>query len=171
MKRIYLLTGSPGVGKTTLIKEAISGSAAKAGGFVTSDIRVQKARQGFEIRALDGPSGVLAHVDFESPFRVSKYGVNVEILDAIGVASLRRATKDSDTIVIDEIGKMELVSMAFRDAVLEAFDSGKKVLGTIMLASHPWADRIKADSRVQLITLTKANYLEVLAEVESWLRT
>ncbi len=169
MKHIYLLTGPPGVGKTTLLKEAVSASEKRAGGFITSEIRIRKSRQGFEIRTFHGSSGVLAHVDFDSPFRVSKYGVNMETLNDIGVASLRRAISKDQVIVIDEIGKMELLSMSFRDAVLETFDCGKKVLGTIMLAPHPWADRIKKDSRVKLVTLTKTNYQDTLADVKFWL--
>jgi len=72
-------------------------------------------------------------------------------------------------VVIDEIGKMELFSTAFKDAVLEAFNSKKRVLGTIMSTSHSWADGIKRHPNVALIAVTRANREQVLKQVISWL--
>ncbi len=169
MKQAYLLTGGPGVGKTTLIKQAIDKAQVNAGGFLTEEIRAGGVRQGFRIVTLDGQGAILAHIDFMSPFRVSKYGVDVESLDTVGVAALRDAIRECDVVVIDEIGKMELFSPSFKDAVLEALDSRKRMLGTIMFASHPWADDIKRHPDVALITVTRANREQVLERVVSWL--
>jgi len=171
MKQAYLLTGKPGVGKTTLIREALSQAKKTPGGFYTREIRSQALRQGFEIVTLDGLTAVLAHVSFESPYRVSKYGINVDNLNSVGVAAIRRAIKECDLIVIDEIGKMELLSLDFREAVLEALGSSRKVLGTIMLPPHPWADRIKKDSRVKLVQVSRSNHQQVLREVSAWLNS
>jgi len=169
MKKAYLLTGGPGVGKTTLIKQALDRAYIKAGGFFTEEIRAGGLRQGFRIVTLDGRSAILAHIDFKSPFRVSKYGIDIESLDTVGVAALRDAIRECDVVVIDEIGKMELFSPSFKDAVLEALDSEKRVLGTIMFTSHPWADGIKRHANAALITVTRANREQVLAQVISWL--
>ena len=169
MKQVYLLSGSPGVGKTTLIRQALSSVKKKPGGFYTREIRSQTLRQGFEIVTLDGSSAILAHVDFQSPYRVSKYGVNVDNLNNVGIVALRRAIQECDIVVIDEIGKMELFSLAFREAVLEALKSRRKVLGTIMLSPHPWADQIKKDARVKVLLVSKANHQQVLKEVLAWL--
>jgi nucleoside-triphosphatase len=170
MKQAYLLTGPPGVGKTTLIKEAITAIEQRAGGFYTREMRSQGVRQGFEIVTLDGASAILASIDFHGPCRVSKYGVMADNLDNVGVAALRRATKECAIVVVDEIGKMELFSPAFREAVLEALDSGKKLLGTIMLAPHPWADRIKQDPRVEVVMVSRANHQQVAQELLAWLK-
>jgi len=169
MKKAYLLTGGPGVGKTTLIKQALDRAYIKAGGFFTEEIRAGGVRQGFRIVTLDGRNAILAHIDFKSPFRVSKYGVDIESLDKVGVAALRDAVRECDVVVIDEIGKMELFSPSFKDAVLEALDSEKRVLGTIMLTSQPWADGIKRHANTALITVTRANREQILARVISWL--
>jgi nucleoside-triphosphatase len=72
-------------------------------------------------------------------------------------------------VVIDEIGKMELFSEAFRGAVLAALGSGKRVLGTIMLAPHPWADNVKRRPEVEVVALTRANRDEVVEGVAEWL--
>ncbi|MFQ5987800.1 MAG: NTPase, partial [Dehalococcoidia bacterium] len=170
MKKACLLTGGPGVGKTTIIKQAIGNLQGKAGGFFTEEIRAGGVRQGFRIVTLEGQSATLAHIDIKSPYRVSKYGVDMEGLDRVGVAALRVATRECDLVVVDEIGKMELFSPSFREAVLEAIDGGKRVLGTIMLTSHPWADRIKRHPNVALISVTRMNQRQVLEQVLAWLK-
>lgn len=169
MKQVYLLTGKPGVGKTSLIKEAISGMHGRAGGFYTEEIRSHGTREGFRLVTLDGSSAILAHTGSKSPFRVSRYGVDVESLDRVGVAALRKAALDCDLLVIDEIGKMELFSAQFREAVLQIIDSGKRVVGTIMLNPHPWADAIKRHPRVNVLTVTVENRPQVLDELKRWL--
>lgn len=170
MANVYLLTGSPGTGKTTIIREAIAKSKAKAGGFYTEEIRSGGIRQGFRITTLDGQDAILAHISIPSHHRVSKYGVDTHNLDEVGVTSLHRAIKESDLIVIDEIGKMELFSPRFKEAVLQAIDSGKKVLGTIMLSPYPFADEIKHHPQVKVIEISRANHNQVLREVISWLK-
>lgn len=74
-----------------------------------------------------------------------------------------------DVVVIDEIGKMELFSPDFREAVLESVNNDKRVLGTIMLSSHPWADQIRQNPNVFIITVTRTNHRDVLEQVLQWL--
>jgi nucleoside-triphosphatase len=170
MASVCLLTGSPGTGKTTVIRQAIAGSEIKAGGFYTEEIRSGGIRQGFRIVTLDGQDAILAHVDNHSRYRVSKYGVDITNLDNIGVAAIEQAIAESDLIVIDEIGKMELFSPRFSEAVLKAINSGKKVLGTIMLNPHPFADDIKRHPNVKIVELSRANHDQVLKEILDWLK-
>jgi nucleoside-triphosphatase len=169
MKSVYLLTGKPGSGKTSLIKQALSGIGGKAGGFYTEEIRPAGEREGFRIVTLDGQNAILAHTGIRSQYRVSKYGVDLTYLEQIGVSTLRKAALECPLVVIDEIGKMELFSPLFRNAIWDIIESGKPVLGTIMLNPHPWADIIKAKSQVNIINVTRNNHPEVLAELKSWL--
>ena len=171
MSQTLLLTGAPGTGKTTTIREAISSSNAKAGGFYTQEMRQGTARLGFEIITLDGHRAILAHADFHRPQRVGKYGVDVATLDRVAVTAARQAMRESDVVVIDEVGKMELLSPAFRDVLIEVLNSRKRLLGTIMLQPHPFVDQIKRDARVRVVLLTRANRQEVFDQVTEWLRT
>lgn len=169
MKRVYLLTGRPGTGKTSLIKQAVAQFRGKAGGFYTEEIRSQGIRLGFKLVTLDGQEATLAHVDFPSRYRVSKYGVDVDSLDRVGVSALRQAVEQCDLVIVDEIGKMELFSAGFREAVREIMASGRRVLGTIMLAPNPWADAIKRHPQVNLVEVTRTNYHRVLDDLQRWL--
>ena len=169
MQQVCLLTGRPGTGKTSLIKQVVARMEGKAGGFFTEEIRGQGGREGFRLVTLDGGETILAHVSLRSPYRVGKYGVDVEGLERVGIPALEKTARQCDLVVIDEIGKMELFSPRFREAVLQVIDGGKRVLGTIMLSPNPWADAIKQRPQVNLITVTRDNYHRVLAELLTWL--
>jgi nucleoside-triphosphatase len=169
MKKAYLLSGQPGSGKTTIIKEVLSKVGKSAGGFYTEEIRNHGIRQGFRIITLDGESATLAHSGISSPYHVSKYGVDINSMDRVAIPAVREAICNRDIVVIDEIGKMELFSRSFRDAVIEALESEKRVLGTIMLASHPWADVVKRRAEVEIIWVTRLNSSKVVDQVLGYL--
>jgi nucleoside-triphosphatase len=170
MNSVFLITGLPGTGKTSLIKQALASSPGIiAGGFFTEEIRLQGIREGFRIVTLDGKTALLASIKIQSQHRVSKYGVDINSLDGLGVSALKRAFENCDLVIIDEIGKMELISEQFKAVVLEIIESGTSVLGTVILKSDPWADMIKQRSQVNLLTLTRHNRGEVLKKVLEWL--
>jgi nucleoside-triphosphatase len=170
MKGVYLLTGRPGTGKTSLIKAAVADFKGRTGGFYTEELRSEAGeRYGFRLMTLDGGSGVLAHVKNKSRERVGKYGVDVRVLDDIGVTAIFEAIASCDVIVIDEIGRMELFSVRFKEAVVKAIESDKKVLGTVMLNHNPFADMIKRRPEVELIPVMRTNNEQVLEEIKTWL--
>jgi nucleoside-triphosphatase len=171
MKTAYLFCGEPGSGKTTAIMEVLAGSGKSCGGFYTEEIRTGGIRQGFSIATLDGKSATLAHTAISSRYRVSKYGVDIKSMDEVAVPAVREAIRSCDVVVIDEIGKMELFSPSFKEVVIEALQSGKKVLGAIMLAPHPWADGIKQRPEVEIVTVTRNNRNEVIKRMLEWLES
>lgn len=166
-----MLTGAPGTGKTTIIREVLRDAGTSAGGFYTEEIRRGGVREGFRIVSLEGTEAVLAHVSIMSKYRVGKYGVDVGAMDTVGVPAIRNAVRSNNTVVIDEIGRMELFSSLFRSAVAEALDSGRKVIGTIMLAPNPWADGVKRRPDVEILSVTRSNHEEVIGRLVGWLKS
>jgi nucleoside-triphosphatase len=163
MKTAYLVTGEPGIGKTTLIRQVVSTMRMRAAGFYTEDLRTSGTREGFRIVTLEGDIALLASAGHPGPVRVSKYGVDLEELERIGVAAIRRAMDRGHVVVADEVGRMQLFSRAFRQTMFEAVRDGHPVLGTVMLGRNPYADKIKAHRNVELLTLTEDSRNEILA--------
>ena len=171
VKKACLLTGEPGCGKTTIIKDVLSRVDKSAGGFYTEEIRNQGIRHGFRIVTLDGKQAVLSHVNIKGRYRVGKYGVNIDSMEKMACPAVEEAIRYCDIVVVDEIGKMELFSTSFKEVLNEALKSGKKILGTIMLASHPWADGMKQREDVEVIQVTRSNRDEVFYNVIRWLES
>jgi nucleoside-triphosphatase len=165
-----LVTGRPGVGKTTLINRVLEEVDVDAGGFTTHEIRERGSRVGFAITDLRGGSGVLAHVDCRSDYRVGRYGVNREDLERIGVPAIREAVRRSRLVVMDEIGRMELCSPEFRAAVQEALASPVPVLGTIQDRAGPFLDAVRARDDVEIVRVDERNRDRLAGELASRVR-
>ena len=168
-----LITGRPGVGKTTAIKQVAAALGQRAGGFYTEEICGPGGRKGFRLVTLPwgGREAVMAHVDIRSRHRVGRYGVDVATLDLVGVAAIRAAieSRDAIAVVIDEIGKMELFSGEFRGAALKAMSSGKIVVATVMQKNHDWVSALKAMPQVTVWEITKANRDGMPGRVLEWI--
>ena len=174
MTRTLLLTGRPAVGKTTVIKTVAQALGKRAAGFYTEEIRGPCGREGFRLVGLHGGRATLAHVTLRKAGsgrpRVGRYGVDVAALDRIGVVALERAAGQGQVVIIDEIGKMELFSEAFKNAVLAAMDGQVPVVATVMARPHPWVDVLKAKSGVTLWQVTAGNRARMPLQVLDWLR-
>lgn len=165
MSKNILLTGPPGCGKTTIIRQVVAMYPGKAGGFYTRETRQEGKRTGFEIVTLGGRTAPLANVNFPKIFRVGKYGVDLQGLEEVGIPTLTRAMRDNCLVVIDEIGPMELFSHLFREAVTKALDGPCKVLGTIYLKNLPFTDEIKARPDVQIVEVRPDMREELLPQL------
>ena len=151
-----LLTGRPGIGKTTLIKRLIEATPLSKGGFYTEEVREKGQRVGFSLTTLDGKKSLLAHIRIKSPYRVGRYGVDIDTFEAIGVESIIKAISDNKLIIVDEIGRMELFSKKFRDVVLQALKTGR-VVATIKKGKGYFIDEIKSRKDVKVIEMNLEN--------------
>ena len=165
MKRKVLLTGRPGCGKTTLVRRVVKELAQSAGGFYTEEIRERGLRRGFKIVTLDGKEGVFAHVNFKTHQRLGKYGLDLSPLETISIEAVRKAIREREVTVIDEIGPMEIRSAIFRDVVNEALNSRAPLLGTITARPFPFTDAIKKRRDVTLIEVRGDNREQLVSEL------
>jgi nucleoside-triphosphatase len=167
-----LLTGQPGIGKTTVIQQVLSGIKIAAGGFYTQEMREKGLRQdlrpcrrtGFSLRTLDGKQGVLAHCDYQGSNRIGRYGVNIALFERLALPALEQALEQKELVVIDEIGRMELFSARFQEIVWRILDQTRRhVLGTIHQARDTFVSSIKKRGDVEIITVNQANRDELPA--------
>jgi len=153
-----LITGLPGCGKSTLVKEIVNELGVRAGGIVTPEIRESGIRKGFRIIDMASKKeGILSHISLPAP-RIGKYGVNLKDLEGIGVKAIRDALKNPEItlVVMDEVGAMEMISEKFRNAVEDALSSDKDCL---IVLHRNFVKRYR--DRGKLFFLTKENRDEV----------
>jgi nucleoside-triphosphatase len=153
-----LVEARPGAGKTTAVirlAERLREAGLPLGGFVTEEIREGRRRSGFRIETFAGRRGVLAHVDLPGPPRVGKYGVDLEAFERLALPTLEPPA--GGVTVIDELGKMELASARFRDAVGALLDADVALVATVHAFRHPFTDELKRRPGVELVRLTRAN--------------
>ena len=163
-----LLTGPPGVGKTTLVLHALAGLPPVASGFVTRELRQDGERVGFAVETLAGARAVLAHSDLRSPHRVGRYRVDLAAFEAVALPAIDPALGGVRLIVVDEIGKMECFSTRFRELVVAALDSDRAVLATVPLRGDRFVEGLKARPDVTLLHVTPGNRDELVGKVTGW---
>ena len=165
-----LITGPPGVGKTTLIKRLIE-HAKSLGigvyGFITTEVREGDSRIGFKIIDVNnGREAWLAHIDlFVGGPRVGRYNVNLRAMEEIGIPAIK-ATSPGSAVFVDEIGKMELMHGDFLGTLEEVVDR-VHFLGTIYMAYRTNKPVVSFVSRhgFRVVELTRFNRDRVLNEL------
>jgi len=164
----FLVTGPPGEGKTTLVRE-LAGRLKDLhpGGFYTEEVRREGRRTGFRLIGLDGSEAVLAHVDLPLPRRVGRYGVDVRAFDAF--------LKDLDTrgrevLLVDEIGKMECFSPSFRGLVHHWLDGPAVVVATVAEKGEGLVRDVKLRADCELLVLERSRAQALLDRLEAGVR-
>lgn len=162
-----LLTGAPGVGKTTVIRrvgERLTG--VRLGGFYTAEMRVAGGREGFRLIGYDGSERLFAHTRLPAP-RVSRYGVDVAALEAATDALLDPGA--GEVFLVDEIGRMECLSGRFVAAMRRLLDSGRLVVATVALHGGGFITEVKRRPDVMMREVTRANRDALSIGIIAWI--
>jgi len=175
VQRVFL-TGEPGSGKTTVLTKAaevLSSRGLRVGGMISNEVREEGIRVGFSIEDVRTHQlGTLADVTLSQGPRIGKYTVNLNDLESVGAAGIRNAIESAEVILIDEIGPMELKSIAFVESVQAALTSGKHILGTIhRRASHNLILEVKSNPQVAILVVTRQNRDQLPVQIANRIRS
>lgn len=167
-KRVWLLTGPHGIGKTTVLQKTLAlllqTDDDKAGpdGFVTVP---NKEASGYDLLSLGGKRVTLAATsenNFADPTTVTLPDGRAVTVDRAAIEEMIGETLSmallGQAVVIDEIGPLLLASDHFSDHLWWLLEhGGGTILATVTPGSHPFIDRIKAHPVVERIEVTKEN--------------
>ena len=163
MIKNILIIGLPKSGKSTLLKKIISSYKNKVG-FITDEIRENQERKGFEIETSKGEKIILAHINFKTNYKVSKYFVKPENLDAV-IRKISKFTK-KDILYLDEIGEMELFSEKFKSLVEKFLNSKNVFIATLTkVYTDKFIEQLKKRNDILIIELNENNRREVQKEI------
>lgn len=155
MIKNILVTGVPRSGKSTLLKKVITTQSNKVG-FITLEIRDDKGRVGFELETHKGTRSVLAHINFNTSNKVSKYFVDIKNLDSILPEVSKFLT--NDILYLDEIGQMQLFSTDFQKLVEKYLNAENTLLATLSTVyQNSFTDTIRARKDIHVVEISESN--------------
>jgi nucleoside-triphosphatase len=153
-----LLEGRPGVGKTTVARRLLTllrRAGVPAGGFTTAELRTAGRREGFVVEAASGAREVLAHIGLPGPPRVGRYGVDLAAFERVALPALGDPGPGG-VVVVDELGRMELASAAFRAAVVELLGRDVAVVATVHQGRDRFTEALRRRPDIRVVRVTEA---------------
>ncbi|MGN1045417.1 MAG: NTPase [Candidatus Methanomethylophilaceae archaeon] len=156
------ITGLPGAGKTQALLrviEMLREEDAVIGGMIDEPVINGKHRVGFTVRdLLTGETEMFADTETVSKIMVGRIGVDLSKFEPVAVTAIKNACESADIIVIDEIGKIEVESEAFVNAVREALEMDKPMIITLHKKSrNPLLQDIRRRDDVRILEVTQTN--------------
>lgn len=155
-----LLTGEPGVGKSTILRVVRDNYTSKTYGIISNEILENGKRVGFEAVNSTGERMIFSHTKIiHSSITVgNKYHVDLNAIDNFVVPELQKGLHSPDSLVfIDEIGRMQSFSSRFIKTIQDLLISNANILATIVADPEAWSIPIKKHPAVVLIQVNESN--------------
>lgn len=166
MKKHLFLTGPSGIGKTTIIRQALGTAAGYAGGFITE--RVADGDGSVEGFDLYPAAAAIGHDDFDGQrfldFSTTPPRKDNEVFRESAAQMLREA-EYYPFVMLDEIGGFEMLIPQFRNELAELLNSDAPIIGVIKGAEN--AEELRASFGLgEKFTMLTDNLRAVLANDE-----
>ena len=157
MPKNVLVTGAPGIGKTTLIKHLIRDlTPLIVRGFYKEAIYENSICKGFRLITIDHHEQILAHVYFEGPNRIDQYGINLDGFEDL-ISRELALDRGTELFIVDEISRMECLSNKFCQQIIKILDSNIPLIGTIAHSPVPDMHILSERSDTSILRITQKN--------------
>ena len=159
------ITGLPGSGKTATLRRVLqmltSENDVTVGGIIDEKVTDESGRKKCGMKVTDLQTEefeIFARPDIQSKIMVGSLGVDLALFESISIKAIKNACEQCDIIVIDEVGKIEVESQAFMDAVNDALEIDKPMLITLHKKSrNPLLQEIRRRNDVRILEVTATN--------------
>ncbi|MBN1155558.1 hypothetical protein JXB12_11630 [candidate division KSB1 bacterium] len=159
MKNIFI-TGPMRIGKSTIIKRILSQKSLDRfviGGYFTMPIVENHQIVGYAIRDMNGMSYNFAHIKLDSDMMFDKYRIDVSAFDDCAAAILNQSIKESDLIVIDEIGVIEKDAAIFKQTLSLCLNSDVLCIGVFQQRASWFKEMIAIHEDTLIWGVTEKN--------------
>jgi nucleoside-triphosphatase len=132
-------------------------------GFFTEEIRDGRTRIGFDVVTLNGERGALARLspagaEAASGYAVGRYTVTLKSFETFALPVFPTQPNFEGILVLDEIGRMELLSDQFKKEVTKAFSNPSiTVLATIPVRPTAFTESLKQTPNSVVLVVNRSN--------------